>query len=677
MLALKMNLPTSFSPGQPAEKADGGPLKKYFNQRYVTWAIFAITISYAFVAGLQKVVDFDMGWQLAAGRYVVQNWSIPSTDVFTYTVNGKPWIYPPFSGVLLYAGWKLGGYGALSILNSLACAATALICLRRRSLFTALLVIAAVPLLASRTQPRAELFTTVLFAVLFRSVWDYFRSGRTWLWMWPLILGLWANLHLGFVAGLGILLAYVVAEGSNLPFATRRADALNRLKRASPWIVFAGLATLINRWGPFLYLAIARQDAVSAVHTQLVGEWHRQPITLSFIAQALRWRDPASGYWWLLLVAVLCSVYAIVRRNVAAPMFLIGAAYLSLSHLRFQALFAIVVIIVAGEMLSIREWAPTSKTLFVASALLVVATVVGAIRISDVVTDRVHLANGELVTFGMGPSWALPESAATFVVRNHLPAQIFNTYDLGGFLMWKIGPEYQVYLDGRAVPFGNEFLARQGELLRSGPDSQQWKQEAERWGLETMFLPTSRYGGLETYPFPSYCSSRDWTPVYLDDVALILVRNDSGNQELIGRLKIDCTTVELVPPPELANDPAALYNFYANSGAIYYLLERDDQAFESYRKAEAIFGADPDLHMSIAQLYEARGEFDSAEAEYRKSVQLHPNEMGWYGLARLLSRERRFSESAAAMRKSAELSYDPASKYKALQQLEDEIHRSQ
>src|ERR1035441_10420118 len=67
----------------------------------------------ALCAGLHTVADYDMGWQLATGRYVVQHHQIPRTDVLSFTSAGKPWAYPPFAGVLLYLTYCAFGYAGL------------------------------------------------------------------------------------------------------------------------------------------------------------------------------------------------------------------------------------------------------------------------------------------------------------------------------------------------------------------------------------------------------------------------------------------------------------------------------------------------------------------------------------------------------------------------------------
>src|ERR1700731_3205025 len=86
-------------------------------------AFIGIALAYALLAGLHTVSETDLGWQMSTGRYIVQHRQIPSTTLFNYTVPNSTWIYPPFSGVIFYLLYLVGGYVALSLFNALACAA--------------------------------------------------------------------------------------------------------------------------------------------------------------------------------------------------------------------------------------------------------------------------------------------------------------------------------------------------------------------------------------------------------------------------------------------------------------------------------------------------------------------------------------------------------------------------
>src|SRR5208282_1070217 len=157
-------------------------------------ALIALALLYALLAGLKTVADLDLGWQLATGRWIVTHHSIPSTDVLSNTARGNEWIYPPFSSVILCAVARLGGWAALSWLNALASLAAVALLVLRGGRITALLAILAVPAIAFLTEPRSEMFTTVLFAALFGLLWRHYLGESAHLWLLPVLMALWVNL---------------------------------------------------------------------------------------------------------------------------------------------------------------------------------------------------------------------------------------------------------------------------------------------------------------------------------------------------------------------------------------------------------------------------------------------------------------------------------------------------
>ena len=676
-------------------------------RRMATWTLFGLALAYALVSGLRTVADFDVGWLLATGRYLVSHHAVPRTDVLSYTAYGVPFIYPPFGGALFYLVYTVGGFAALSWIDALACAATVAIAVvvagGRPRILTCALAILAVPSIAFRTAPRAELFTTLFFAAYLALLWkhrgeagrDAVRARKSRLWLLPLIMLVWVNVHPGFVVGLALLGFYAAQELLDLCFASRRLDATARLKSAAPWIALSILATLINPWGVRVYEGLLAQSNVTQLHSALIGEWSGVRLTLATFAGAFQLRDPNSSYWWLLVVACLAAVVALYRRQFGSALLLAGATYLSVEHLRFQALFAIVVIVVAGEIFSRPLFSfdkpaddkPAMRGLagVAAGAALAFAIVALALlHIADTISNRSYLAHGELSSFGTGLSWWYPQGAAQFIESNALPVQLFNDYSSGGYLTFRLGPTYRDFADGRALPFGLEVLTMQTTLLESSPDSAMWTREADRYGISTIILSLARFGGLESVPLKQYCESQEWKPVYLDDVSIVLVRNQPQNRRWIEGFTIDCAHYRIAPPDanqssaghvsaehasvehSSARERADLYNFYANTASIYYVLGRDDEALEALGQAEKLFTDDAYLPLLAGQLSQARGSLAEAETQYRRSLRMRSTDLGWYLLARLLMAQKNFPEAASALRRSADLASSPADRYRLL-----------
>jgi hypothetical protein len=41
---------------------------------------------------IRKVASLDVWWHLASGRWIVENGAIPKVDVFSFAIEGSPWI---------------------------------------------------------------------------------------------------------------------------------------------------------------------------------------------------------------------------------------------------------------------------------------------------------------------------------------------------------------------------------------------------------------------------------------------------------------------------------------------------------------------------------------------------------------------------------------------------------
>jgi len=640
-----------------------------------------VVLLYAALSGLRTLGNPDTGWQLATGRYILEHHQIPSTDVLSYTVRGQKWIYPPFSQLFLYALYSLGGFAALSWLNAAACAGTVGIAfLAEQSIAAALLAIIAIPRIAFHTDAHADMFTSVLFAALLVVVWRHFRGKYAPLWLVPLILLVWVNTHLGFIAGLALLVGYVALELSEFLFAGRRAAARARLGRAAPWLLAAVPVTLLNRWGWEIYGAVYRQESQLAIHQNLINEWRSVPLSPALLAQVLNWGNLNSTYLWLLGAAVVASIVALKRKEVAPAALVLGCAYLSVRHVRFQALFAIVVIVVAAPFLTgwFRQETTTEASgakpreaarRRLATALTALLVGLGVLLMwiwaYGLVSDRAYLLAGEDALFGAGLSKSYPENAAEFILRERLPGNIFNDYDLGGYLVFRLGPQYPDYVDGRAIPFV-EVMFEQREVMRQPPDSEAWREEADRRGINTLIFSLAR--SRMSVPLQQFCTSQAWKLVYLDDVAAVFVRNRPENAQVLDRLQIDCAKVGFEPPATLIADTsfrgrAELFHFYADAGTILYRLSRTLEAEAALDRALEIFPDEPNLLHTRGRLYEVKGKFGDAEREYQMSARLGPTDGNWASLGMLYFKEQRYPEATRAMLRAADSSPRPSEYY--------------
>ncbi len=631
-------------------------------------ALFILALLYAFVAGLRTLGDFDLGWQLATGRWIVQHGHIPFADVFSYTASGTEWIYPVLSQILLYLFYVIGGYGLLSWLGAAACVSTVALLLRRSSTLGVVLAIASVPLIAACTPPRAEMFTAVMFAAYVNLLWHYHQSGEGPLWLLPVLMCLWVNLHLGFIAGLAMCVAYILMELEDAIAPSRRLGALLRLKKAAPWLVATLAATVVNPWGWRVYAAIQRQGGIAQTHSMWISEWQGLRLTPSALEKALAWRDPESAVLWLIFAACIAVLCALAKRQVVPAFVLASAIYLVIRAIRMEACFATITVVIGGTVLSQTlnslyknriatklEISAGNRVFAVIVSVVVIACFVG-VRGFDLITDRLYLSTPFTFSlFGAGESPWQPQQAAAFVLKEQLPRNLFNDFNSGGFVVWKLAPSYPDYIDGRSVPFGGSLLLRNSSLLEESLDSAAWGSEAGTRGINTMLLSMDYEAGNALRSLGSYCNAERWRPVFLDAFGAVFLRVSPETTDLVHRLQIDCRTVQFADPPGTASR-AAQFRYLLNVGAIFVILDRNDEAMQRLEKAEQIFADNAFLHYAKGIALGNLGFAKDSERELLTSIKLGSIDDAPAALARMYEQDGRYAEEAEVLRSAADQS---------------------
>jgi len=630
------------------------------------FVLAAVALAYAFVAGFRTVSDYDLGWQMATGRWIVQHHHIPLADVFSYTAQGEPWTYPVGAGLFFHVLYGLGGYALISWITAAACVATVALLLRRGSAVSAGIAIVGMPLIAARIIPRADLFTVVLFAAFLSLLWENYQTGRAPLWWLPLLMMAWVNLHFGFAAGLGLILAYVVTELLEMIFGDeRRQAALRRLRHASGWLGCTVLATLINPWGWGIYRALVLQERANAQQQFWIAEWAGIRLNWTTAVTALSLGGPKGSLFLLLALAVVAGVVAVSQRQLGAATLLLGATYPPVRYVRMGAIFACLVVVLGGSVLSpalarVASWIkPVRTRTLVAGAAALLLAMLAFARSVDLVTNRYYFdVVTDSATFGAGLSWWFPKRAAEFIEREKLPAEIFDNYDEGGYLVWRLGPQRRVYIDGRDTLYGAARVQPYRELLQSPPDSALWEQEAKRYNINTILFSVARYDGIQFVKLKDFCNSQVWRPVYLDEVSAIFVRHTPETEDLIKRFPVDCATAPL-PAGPASNSRVQAFNQWANAASVLTALERYPEALTAADNALAIFPGSAIVHMVRGDVLSAMNRAPEAEKEYVAAVSLHPSDHTWSSLADYYRKQDRGPEAITALKTAVQLQPRP------------------
>jgi len=81
-----------------------------------------------------------------------------------------------------------------------------------------------------------------------------------------------------------------------------------------------------------------------------------------------------------------------------------------------------------------------------------------------------------------------PAGAVEFLKMHPTDGPVFNHYDWGGYLIWKLYPDAPVFIDGRADLYGEHLLKQFADTFQLKGD---WKQTLNQWHVKTVVVPAN------------------------------------------------------------------------------------------------------------------------------------------------------------------------------------------
>lgn len=585
-----------------AEPGRGGRLP-----RAVAWLLYGLTLGVVFLVALSSLTRFDFWWYLKSGEYILQTRSIPGGDPFSFTAQGRPWInHMWLTQVILY--WLYESVGRIPIIigKSLLVAATFGIvlatCLRRGAHPVLAVLLVTLAALAGKGywHVRPQIITYLLMAsylYLLREGWE--GRLRTLIWL-PLLMVAWANLHAGFVTGLGLLGVITVGAVLERLLAPERPDwrPVGVLVLVS---AVTAVATLLNPFG--LRAVLFPFEVVS---------------TREFMRTTIEWfspnfHDPQYRPFEAMILLSFASLgLGSARLRVTDVLLVLTFTHLGVSSIRHIPLYAVAVtpaladalhgavervwswrgawlrgLVQAGEARLPSIWpllrAPLAHAAAAGVMLVALLAGYGALAREPWTSPFVQDLN----------EFAYPKRTVEFMKREHVPAPLFNVYVWGGYELWRLYPDYQVFFDGRTHVYGERIVEDYLEVASLKPG---WRAVLDRWKIQSVLTHPGYALSEALYASP------EWRLVFVDREALLFVRNVPTHQALFDRIgPVDRPASTALIRPALDSALQA-----AERGD-------DDGAIRRFRDVLSLDPENPVALYSLGLLLDRRGDRPGAE----------------------------------------------------------------
>ena len=468
---------------------------------------------YAFLFASRPMSDADFWFYLKTGEYILKTGSIPSTELWSFTFPGNPYIaHGWLSGVLFYPIFTSVGPKFLIFVFALLVAIAFWIAFKRANshpIIAGAATLAAVWATMPNVGVRPRVFT-ILFTSIFLAVLGRFAKGIKDRWIWVLIplIPLWVNLHGGFF--IGLMLIGLTAIGMLLDYRAgvlEQPETLRSRLRVLA-IVFVGcvLAGLLNPYGIRPYTAPLTLLG-SSLWQDLIVDWlspnfhlpQTRPLMFLILATVavfgLSPKRPKPSEL-LLFLATLYSTLKIQRNAVvfvlvAAPMF---ADYFQFwfDSTRFGKNFA-----TARRSSSNQRMA----VMFSIAFLLLLVPFVVKLKSTVYSTPTQY-------------SLRVPVKAVEYLNQNGIAGNTFTAPNVwGGYLIWA-APNNPVYIDGRDA-YPDTFVKEFVDIIGGRVD---WRGPFNQRGVQIVLVEP------KTYLARQLGEASEWEKVYEDEMSLVFKR---------------------------------------------------------------------------------------------------------------------------------------------------------
>jgi len=294
------------------------------------------------------------------------------------------------------------------------------------------------------TSSRPGPLTVIFFCLVLGLLLDAQRhSSVRQLWLLPVLLCAWANVHVQFVYGLfiiGLFCMVPVFDWILAKVGVPREPGAKYLPAKWMWGTLAAstAVTFLNPYGVGVY--------------RVLWEFIQQPKLYKFINETKAMAFDHKVHF-VVLVVCLAAAVALGRRRRIQPVWAIMLLWAALSGFHAERdiwLTTVISLCILAEYFanSRPQADPVQPRVWLAAFACVLIFLIARFKTAPTNQELAGLVGSEL-----------PMGAVAYIHEHHLQGPIYNNFDWGGFLIYAL-PEMPVVIDGRTNVHGQDEIAR-------------------------------------------------------------------------------------------------------------------------------------------------------------------------------------------------------------------------
>ncbi len=469
------------------------------------------------------LINTDLGRHLKNGEYLIEKGVIVTDNFYSFshpeykTINHH-WL----AGGIFYLIYKYLSFNGLTIIYALLASMSLLPLIlyfykKEAANFFLLAVLLTTPLLATRAEIRPEIFSYVFATTLWFLCQTIYDGRSKTLWVLPaifLLQAIWVNVHIFFVFGLVVSGCFAASA-----LATKNKNS----KKLAAVFLLSIAATFINPYGisGALYpLNILKEYGYMIAENQPIFFMQKRFPSFVYLH--------AEIYLLAMLLSLICIKRQMIRQILPTAAIIFIAGILAFRYIRAIPMYGYFFIAYASLLFE----NPTTgaglknynKYITAASSFVLLLSLLPSIYFSPF--------DGR---FGVGYN-TKEQASSEFIVKNNIQGPIFNNYDIGGYLIFNLFPRHRVFVDNRPEAYPVDFFTR--TYIPMQEDENIWKEADNRYKFNAIYFYRHDITPWAQPFLIRRLNGPGWTPVFVDDFTIVLLKNNAQNAEVISKYRL-------------------------------------------------------------------------------------------------------------------------------------------
>lgn len=494
-------------------------------------------------------INEDLGRHLLLGKIILQNTSVPTTNLLSYTNHNYPFMNSHWGAeVIFYSIYSLAGFNGLQIVVTVIAIASVLLIAsfiyKRYALIPLLLAsFLYVPLLLERTDVRPEIVSYLLLSIFIVILFHYREHyTKRILLLIPLQI-IWVNIHIYFFIGLLLIFLFLLDA-----LITHKGKLTKTVTTISVTFLLACIGSLLNPHGiigVLFPLTVFHNYALPVIENQnafLLLRMYKHPaiyvlfltICILFFSLIYTYRKTKPIDW---LLAVTFSLAAILAyRNISL-----------FAYVTFIPFIAVTSALIKKLISFIKKNTREKYFIILKHYFLFIMLLLLLVQITQTIMTKD-------VGFGVKE---YGKNSVDFFVDNNLQGPIYNNFDIGSYLSYRLYPQ-KIFVDGRPEAYPKNFF--ETTYIPMQEDLKYFAKRDKQYKFNTLFISHWDQTREKNDFLKQVINNSNYQLVFLDDYAMILVKKNNVNKEVIQKHTVTEDSFQL--PKIYTKDSLLRYQYF-------------------------------------------------------------------------------------------------------------------